>query len=250
MSGAARSEKRRKQEEAQRKLAAAGINVNRKPGPNRTAIIAVAVVVVFALVVGGFVLWQRSGAQEPAVAATYPVAVDGAVVTAGNGPVVVDIYEDYLCPVCERFEERYGQDITTALNEGKVTVRYHGIAILDQLTDPVGYSTRAANASLCAAGAGIFPGYHEKLFAEQPAERSSGLTDEQLVAFGTELGAPADFATCVTNGTNAALVAPSTDAAAANPDLQTDGQFGTPTVAIGGKKIDLNDTSWLQTAIG
>jgi protein-disulfide isomerase len=249
VSGASRNEKKRKQEEAQRKLAAAGIKVTRNSGPNRTAIIMVAVVVVFALIVGGFVLWQRSGSQEPAVAATYPVSVDGAVVTAGTGPVVVDVYEDFLCPICERFEERYGQDITTALNEGKITVKYHAIAILDSRTTPEGYSTRAANASLCAADAGIYPGYHAKLFAEQPAEGSSGLTDDQLVAFGTELGAPADFAGCVTGGTHAGLVAPETDAAANNPNLQTDGQFGTPTVAVGGKKIDLNDTSWLQNAI-
>ena len=37
--------------------------------------------------------------------------------------------------------------------------------------------------------------------------------------------------------------------ATSTPALQTDGQFGTPTVAIGGKKIDLNNSSWLDEAI-
>jgi protein-disulfide isomerase len=248
MGGAARNEKRRKQDEAARKLAAAGIRVERKSGPNRTAIIVVAAVVVLALAVGGFVLWQRSGSSGD-VAATYPVAVEGAVVTAGTGPVVVDVYEDYLCPQCERFENRYGGEIKTALNEGRITVKYHTIAILDRLTEPQGYSTRAANAAICAATAGIYPGYHEKLFAEQPAEGGSGLTDEQLVAFGTELGAGPDFATCVTSGANAQAVGAETDRAAADPALETDGNFGTPTVTVGGQKIDLNDTGWLQDAI-
>jgi len=115
MGGAARNEKRRKQDEAARKLAAAGIKVQRKSGPNRSALIMVAVVVVFALLVGGFIFWQRSSSSSGDVAATYPVTVSGAVVTAGSGPVVVDTYEDFLCPQCERFETRYADEITTAL---------------------------------------------------------------------------------------------------------------------------------------
>jgi protein-disulfide isomerase len=248
MGGAARNEKRRRQEEAARKLADAGIKVNRKSGPNRTAVVLVAVVVAFALLVGGFVLWQRSGSSD--VAANYPVAAEGAVVTAGTGPVVVDVYEDYLCPQCERFESRYGDEITTALNEGRITVKYHTIAILDRLTEPQGYSTRAANAAICAANAGIYPGYHDKLFAEQPAEGGAGLTDDQLIAFGTDLGAGPDFAACVTGAANAAAVGAETDRAVADPALQTDGVFGTPTVTVNGRKIDLNDTGWLQSAIG
>ncbi|HZG88602.1 MAG TPA: thioredoxin domain-containing protein [Pseudonocardia sp.] len=249
MGGAARNERRRKQQEAADKLAAAGIDTGkRSSGPNRTGLIVVAAVVVIALVIGGFVLWSRSGTSEP-VAATYPVELSGAVVTAGTGPVTVDVYEDFLCPQCERFEERYGDEITTALNEGRVTVRYHAISILDRLTDPAGYSTRAANAALCSASAGIFPAYHERLFDEQPAEGGSGLTDEQLIAFGTELGAGPDFAACVTGGTHTAGIASGTQAAATDPALQTNGTFGTPTVAVGGQKIDLNNTGWLQDAI-
>jgi protein-disulfide isomerase len=248
MSGAARNDKRRKQEEAQRKLANAGIRVKQRQGPNRTTIVLVVVVVVFAVVVGGFVWLQNRGSSTPATAASYPVAVSGAVVTAGNGPVVIETYEDFLCPNCERFEERYAPDITTALNAGKVTVKYHTIAILDPSTKPAGYATRAANAALCAAAANIYPAYRAKLFAEQPAEGSAGLTNDQLVKFGTDLGAGQDFTTCVTSGKNSALVGTETQKAAADPNLQTDGNFGTPTVVVGGKKIDLNDTNWLTEA--
>jgi protein-disulfide isomerase len=247
MSGAARNEKRRKQDEANRKLANAGIRVKQKQGPNRTTIVLVVVVVVFAVVVGGFIWFQNRGSGTTA-AATYPVAVSGAVVTAGNGPVVVDTYEDFLCPNCERFEQRYGPDMTTALNAGKITVKYHTIAILDRSTTPAGYATRASNAALCAAAANIYPAYREKLFAEQPAEGSSGLTDDQLVKFGTDLGAGQDFATCVTSAKNAAQVGTETTNAAKDPNLQTDGNFGTPTVVVNGTKIDLNDTNWLKTA--
>jgi protein-disulfide isomerase len=248
MGGASRNEKRRKQEEAERRLAAAGIQVPQKKRTNRTPLLVVGAVIAVAVVVGLVVLLTRGtgGGVEP----TYTATADGAVVTAGSGPVVVDVYEDYLCPQCERFESRYGDELTTALNEGRITVRYHSVAILDRLTEPAGYSTRAANAALCSVPAGIFPRYHDRLFDEQPAEGGAGLTDEQLIAFGTELGAPADFAECVRGGTHTEAVAAETERAIDDPALQTEGRFGTPTVTVGGQKVNLNDTSWLQNAIG
>ncbi|OLT09001.1 protein-disulfide isomerase [Pseudonocardia sp. CNS-139] len=249
MGGASRNEKRRKQEAADRRLAAAGIRPPQRR--NRTPLVIVGVVLVVAVVIGivVVVVQRSSGGTPPAYAAAVPTAVSGAVVSVGDGPVVVDVYEDYLCPICERFEERYGDEIAAAVNAGQITARFHTIAILDAATSPPGYSTRAANAALCAADAGVYPAYHHQLFAEQPAERSAGLTDQQLVQFGTQLGASGDFATCVTSGAHTDQVTAETAAAESNPALLTDGQFGTPTVAVGGQKIDLNDTSWLQAAI-
>ena len=48
---------------------------------------------------------------------------------------------------------------------------------------------------------------------------------------------------------NAAAITAATAAASANPELQTDGQFGTPTIAVGGRKIDVSDSDWLQTVL-
>jgi protein-disulfide isomerase len=247
MAGASRSDKRRKQQDAQRRPAGAGIRVSQKQGGNRTSIILVAVVLVFAVVVA-LAVWLARGSGGD-VTASYSVTASDAVVTAGNGPVTIDVYEDYLCPHCERFEERYGDELTNALNAGQITVRYHQIAILDRYTNPPGYSTRAANAALCAVEAGIYPAYHKKLFDEQPAEGGAGLTNEELIAFGTDLGAPADFAECVNTSAHTRAVAAETEAASSDPTLQTNGQFGTPTVAVGGKKVDLNNANWLQDAI-
>ncbi|WP_232660304.1 DsbA family protein [Pseudonocardia sp. TRM90224] len=250
MGGATRNEKKRRQEAAERRLAAAGIKPGKtKAAKDRVPMIMVAVVVVIAVLVGGGIWLSQLGASTGAVT-TKAASASGPVVTVGDGPVVIDVYEDFLCPQCERFEQRYGAQLTTALDKGQITVRYHAIAILDNLTSPAGYSTRAANAALCSVPAGIFPAFHKKLFDNQPSERSAGLTDDQLIAFGTELKAPADFATCVRGGTHSASVKTETDAAAGTPALTTNGTFGTPTVAVKGAKIDLNDTNWLTTAIG
>jgi protein-disulfide isomerase len=247
MGGASRAEKRRKQQQAEDALRRAGITPPTRGRENqRTTFIAVAVLAVVALVVGVVVLVTRDSGGE--VVPTYPATAAGGVVTAGSGPIVVDVYEDFLCPVCERFEERYGEELTTALNENRVTVRYHAVSILDELTDPPGYSTRAANANLCATQAGVFPAYHARLFDEQPAEGSAGLTDEQLVAFGTDLGV--DLGACVAGAVNNADVVAATEAARSNPAaLNAEGRFGTPSVLLDGARVDISDTAWLQNAL-
>lgn len=244
MGGASRNEKRRRQEAAEQRLRAAGITPPKKKTGN-TALAVVGVVVALAVGTGLMFLTTGSGPVTP----TYRATVSGAVITAGDGPTVIDVYEDYLCPNCERFEERYGDDLTTALNEGEVTVRYHAVAILDGATTPPGYSTRAANAAVCSVPAGVFPAYHARLFEEQPAEGGPGLTDEQLIAFGTEAGATGDFAGCVRGAPHAAAVAAETAASAADPTLLTDGAFGTPTVAVNGARIDINAGDWLRDAV-
>ena len=247
MGGAERNARRRRQ-------ATGRPSVDRIPGggkDNRVKVgVAVAVVLVVLFAVVYVVLNRPWGSSTPAAAA-YPVSADGAVVTAGqaNAPVTVDVYEDYLCPYCERFETRSADDITAALNEGKVKVNYHALNILDSRTTPPGYSTLAANAALCAVQANIWPAYHAKLFAEQPAEGSAGLTAAELTKVGTDLGAGPDFGTCVAANANAAAISSATDAASANPALQTDGQFGTPTVAVGGQKVDVSDSDWLSSAL-
>lgn len=248
MGGASRSERKRRQEAAVQRLAAAGIQVPQKRS-NPSLWIVVAVVAI-ALLVGGVLLYVRNSSSGAAVAPTYTTTAAGAVVTAGTGKPAIDVYEDFLCPNCEIFEKTYGNEIVTALNAGKLTVRFHTIAILDSRTNPTGYSTRAANAALCAVPAGVYPTYREKLFANQPAEGSAGLTNDQLVQFGTEVGAKGDFAACVTGGKNAPAVTAETKKAIADPSLQTGGVFGTPTVVYNGAMVDLNNTSWLKAIIG
>jgi protein-disulfide isomerase len=247
--GASRNEKKRRQEVAAQRLAAAGITPPKR-STDRSPLLIVGTVVLVALLVGLGVLYYRGAGNS--VTPTYATSAAGAVVTVGppSAPVTVDVYEDYLCSGCERFENRYGDELTTALNAGQITVRYHSVAILDNRTDPPGYSTRAANAALCAVPAGIFPTYHDRLFAEQPAELGAGSTDDQLVAWGTELGAEGDFEACVRSGANTAAIAAETRTAESTPALQNaEGRFATPAVVVDGRKVDLNDTSWLQDAI-
>jgi protein-disulfide isomerase len=191
----------------------------------------------------------RSSSQTQ-VAATYTTAVQGAVVVAGKQAAnTVDVYEDFLCPICGRFESNSGGDLTKAINDGKIQVRYHPVAILNRATSPTGYSLRAASAAICAADAGFFPAYHKQLFADQPAEGSAGLTDQQLIDEATKAGAtpPASFNQCVITGKYKLAVTNETSRAAKDASLRSPGStgFGTPTVMVNGKKADLSDDTWL-----
>jgi protein-disulfide isomerase len=244
--GAARNERRRRQEAAGGRRP----DVDRIPGSrkdNRVRVGIVVALVLAAVFVGTYVLLNQPAKTAPA-AATYPVSADGVVVTAGRAeaPVTIDVYEDYLCPFCERLETRSAESLTKALTDGQIKVNYHALNILENRSDPPGYSTLAANAALCAVPAGIWPAYHAKLFAEQPAEGGAGLTAAELTSLGTDLGAGPDFGTCVAANSNAAAITAASEAAVANPALQTEGRFGTPTVAVGGKKIDVSDSDWLE----
>ncbi len=164
----------------------------RKGGGNRTMIAGVVALLLVALVVGiGGYLQSRDddpqGVPVTQAAADYPVRVaDGGLVIAGDpaAPVTIDVYDDFLCPGCGQFKEVYGQQIEQVVAVGRAVVRYHPVAILDELSDPVGYATEAANAVICAAETGIFPDFHASLFAAQPAEGGAGYSAEALVALG------------------------------------------------------------------
>ena len=247
MGGADRNAKRRRQQAGDQRLVAAGITPPARTA-NRTPLVVVGAVLAIAVLVGVTVLLNR-GSDDAPVAADYQVSASGAVITAGRGPVTVDIWTDYLCPFCERFESRYGEDLARALNAGQITVRYHAVGLLDSRSDPPGYSTRAAAASLCAVDAGIFPAYHERLFVEQPSEGGPGLSEERLAALGAELGAPAGFTECVLSDAHEQAVVAETQAMLDNPVLRGERGVGTPSVVVDGQRVDVN-SDWLERATG
>lgn len=249
-----RDEARRRQQAAAR-LRAAGISPPPAGSRKRSPLVYVAAVLALAVVVGIVVLVLNRGSGTSGTGtsgtATYKVAASKGVLTLGDtsAPVKVEIYEDYLCPLCKAFSDRDHGAITDALDKGKITVKFHPIAILNAKTTPAGYSARAANAALCAADAGIFPAYHDKLFAQQPKEYSAGLPDAQLITFGTDLGAGADFSQCVTKGAHAAEIQAETKRAAADTSLRQGDGFGTPTVTVGGKVVSIATPSWLADPV-
>lgn len=241
--------------------------------PDRTKIIVgVVVVLLLAAVVIGGVLYtnaqkdktegqtiQPRGAESSSVSQPpdYPVRRDGAVVVVGkdNAKVTLDVYEDFLCPFCGEFEKANGPAITAKVKDGSVRVRYHILAILNNKSDPEGYSLDSANAALCVADTGRFPAYHESLFNSQPEEGARGYDKGQLTRLGNDLGVTApDFKACVDSGRYNREIQAAEDQATQLPYLQReypDGRkgFGTPTIAVGEKIVDTSDAQWLDKLV-
>lgn len=260
MGGGERAERRRKQQEAAARSHQP--EPRRQDGARRRAVAAVAGVVVLLAVVVGVGIWlqQRTTPGElPAAipvappAADYAVELQGATVVAGDrgAPVTIDVYEDFLCPGCAALEDRYGDRLAQAAASGQAAVRYHPIALLDEESEPQGYSTLAAGASRCAASAGIFPALHTSLFAAQPTQGEPAWTAAQIVALGRQLGADGGFARCIRDeGTEQQVTAATRQARQRIAELRGDGLVGTPTVLVDGRMVDPGDPEWLDRALG
>jgi protein-disulfide isomerase len=130
-------------------------------------------------------------------------------------------------------------------------VRYHPVAFLDAKTTPQGYSTRAANAAICAAEAGVFTAYQDKLLTERPSEDSAGLSDQKLIAMGQEVGAPGTFAQCVSASQHSKAIADETARVINDTSLRAPGASSAvvPAVVVNGSWTDYSKTDWLSNRV-
>ncbi|MFI6098229.1 DsbA family protein [Lentzea sp. NPDC051213] len=258
MGGAERSARKKKQ------AARAVAQARSSGGSDRTKVIAgIAVVAVLAIAVIGYVIFQsrQSPAPGPDAAISQapadhvisaPAVRDGSTVLVGKdtATVTVDVYEDFLCPICGTFEKTYGTTIKQAVDDGKVKIRYSILPMLNSKSDPEGYSTDSANAALCAADDGKFNAFHAALFNVQPEEGEAGYTKAQLTRLGKDVGVTsATFETCVQNNTYKTQLDELMSKTSNDPvlrDAETGRFRGTPSVASGGKLVDLDNKNWLS----
>jgi len=200
----------------------------------RQVTIWTSVAVVAVLVVAGLIGWGVLSRQESSVASnltTPSVAVDdGTAFAVGTGPVVVDLYEDFMCPICHEFENGAATTITQLIADKKITARYHPVAILDRASNGTEYSTRSAGAAAAAAEGGKFVEYHKILYDNQPEENSDGLDNAKLIELGKSVGLGDDFANAVNNGTYKAWATKVTETFSAR-------YTGTPTILVAGKQL-------------
>ncbi|MDT7713025.1 MAG: hypothetical protein QOG46_1719 [Pseudonocardiales bacterium] len=245
-------------EDKRKQAAAQAVTAARGGRGSRGVIVAIAIVVVLAVVVGvGLWLQSRNKTELPnaipvaAAGPAYPVAVQGDTIVTGKpeAPVTINVYEDFLCPICGQFEKLYHQRFEQAAAEGTAKVVYHPVAILDDRSIPAGYSTLAAGASFCAAKAGIFPRFHDSLYGTQPAEGGRGWSSAELQQLGRALGAGDSFARCVQTDAGTRIAAATEAASRYVGGLRADHRFGTPSVVVNGAIVDISNPAWLDQAL-
>ncbi len=135
----------------------------------------------------------------------------------------VDIFEDFQCPICNKFEQDAGADINALIASKDVQVRYHMVSFLDSSSNGNNYSSRAANAAFCAAdiSAETFQKFHDNLYGKedgepiQPTEGSNGRTDADLGQLRQghrhRRRSATTFQTCVTSEQHKGVVQAITD---------------------------------------
>ena len=200
-----------------------------KPGKDnftRNLVIAVVLGVTLIMLVPTLLSKQtNSDAKIPA-----SVSADRGYGIVFNGELtdvpVIDIYEDFQCPVCAQFEAAQGDYLEALIADKKATVVYHALSFLGP------ESIAAANAAACSADEGKFLDYHKMLYVTQPKENSGAWTNASLAAAGQSVGISSQkFTNCVTKGEYADWVSNvAAEGAKANVN-------STPTVFINGKEL-------------
>jgi len=157
---------------------------------------------------------------------------EGDGIAVGDGPVRVDMYIDFLCPFCQRFELNAAGALAALTGNHQATLVYHPMNFLDEAST-TRYSTRASAAAGCASDLGRFVEFTHQLFVQQPEEGGPGLSDAEIAAVAQAAGLdPAAFTTCTGQGRYLDW-----------PDFVTAGAVeasvpGTPTVRVNGTDIE------------
>lgn len=110
-----------------------------------------------------------------------------------TNPVDVTVYVDYMCPACGNFEAQNGTMLEQFAGSGDVELTVYPINFLDGQSIGAKYSTRAANIVSCVVEQQPDSAFalHNRLLSQgvQPAEGTTGLTDEQLLENAEAAGA-------------------------------------------------------------
>jgi protein-disulfide isomerase len=180
------------------------------------------------------------------------VAVPNAGTPAGEDPTPTDqttmattvnitMYVDYLCPICGAFEGTNAQQIGTWVSAGIATLEIHPISILDRSSQGTRYSTRAANAMACVANynPNVYFQANTAMFNAQPAEETTGLTDDEIIATLSDISATnADIEKCIKDETYSDWITAATvRTRSAVPNSSLAAVKGTPTVIVNGEQF-------------
>ncbi|WP_433793636.1 DsbA family protein [Actinoplanes sp. CA-252034] len=211
----------------------------------RTVTLWTSVAVVLVLFVAGLIGYTVLSGKDDGTLVIPSAAVDeGTAFAVGSGPVVVDVYEDFMCPACGNFETTSGPALKQLADSGKITIRFHPVAILDHFSKGTEYSTRAAAASAAAGQEGKFTELHDVLYANRPEENTEGLSNTKIIELAASVGLTSDtFVAAVNEGTYEPW------ATRATKTFSDRGYTGTPTVLVAGQKIEKPTTDVLTEAV-
>jgi protein-disulfide isomerase len=207
-----------------------------------------AVVVVFAVALVLYIV--MSGSKKPSGGETKSIRVASSNLITKEGTsdpkAVLSLYEDFLCPVCGRFEQTFGPTINQLIESGAIAADYNMVAILDRPANQ-NYSSRSGAAAYCVADEDttpdkqVFRRFHAALYAQQPSETGTMFpTNEQLIETARQAGVVGKVPECINSGRYIDMV----DGLAAASKVNA-----TPTVRINGEDYEYSTPDALVAKI-
>jgi len=237
-----------------KKKAQAQVNAQQRRALVVWILIGVVVVGLFAVLVayivrqGNVETISGEGQLTPAAASENDGFGVGATGVVGEGldpsHVRLDIYLDFMCPICGQFEEFRGGEIDAVREAGTADIYYHPIAILDSQSAGTSFSTRSASAAALIAeeAPDKFLAFTKAMFANQPSEGSSGLSEKEIQGIATDAGVPDAVVAKIPD------LAYTSWARSATEQSSIDGVQGTPSLALNGviqdPSTNATDLNW------
>ncbi len=134
---------------------------------------AVGLIILLALVAllsGGNDTKTADDGTETSMAETIGQPVDGRLMGDPNAPVLIEAYEDFLCPHCQLYNAALGETIKNDLvATGIARYEFKHRFVINEGSITIGAATE------CAVDQGMFWEYHDALFVEIENNASAGL---------------------------------------------------------------------------
>ncbi len=156
-----------------------------------------------------------------------------------DAPVVVEAYEDFLCPHCREWTESVEAQLRSSyIKDGNVRLEYKPFPLEGFAPG----SRMAAQAAHCAADQNIFWPYHDRLFSVQTGGQSA-YTIEELISYAADLGLnERQFTQCMSSMADTQTIAETAQEGVSR------GVTGTPSVFINNESVQ-SDWGTIQSKI-
>ncbi|MQY02516.1 DsbA family protein [Actinomadura macrotermitis] len=166
---------------------------------------------------------------------------DGSLAMARPGVErpLVEVYEDFACDHCGKFDKMHDPMLKELAVAGKAKVVFRPLVVFSAGTEPAyGNSLRAASAQRCLGDGAHWLAYQDALYEHQPATLNTrGYELDDLVSYAAPLGITDEvFRKCVTSQQESASVL------AVSRGYLAAGLQGTPAVRLNGVLLPADKT--------
>lgn len=222
---------------AREKAAKMRAETARKQARQRATAIGAAVAALIVIIVAVGVIIITAQQDKKVVVAPANLADGGMLLGDPEAPITIEIYEDFICPICSEFQNMYADQFTAWTADGSVRIVYRPVAILNPYST-TNYSTRSLNAfaAVMDTSPEVAEAYYEILMANQPDEGGPGLTDDILLDLAEQVGADrAAIEPAVSSLKFKNWIEEQNEYLSKN--YQENGKVGTPTIVVDGEKL-------------